>query len=200
MTALAASGRRDVELLDLSEFPQQLTLSMAFTPGAPGRSTLRRLGGGTLDLASVTAVWWRRPQLFGLPSGMTDAAHRRYAVSEAGTLFQGLYKTIDAFWVHRPGDTAASHKPWQLAMAQQVGLDIPATLMINDAVAAEAFWAEQGGGVIYKQFIALPDAWRETRRLQEADREHIVALGHAPVISQRHVPARYHLRINAIGE
>jgi glutathione synthase/RimK-type ligase-like ATP-grasp enzyme len=201
MAALASSGHGDVEVLDLSEFPQQLTLSMAFTPGAASRSTLRRPGGGTLDLASVTAVWWRRPQLFGLPSGMTDPAHRRYAASEAGTLFQGLYQSMDAFWVNRPGaDAAASHKPWQLAMAQQVGLDIPATLMTNDAVAAEAFWAEQGGDVIHKQFIALPDAWRETRRLQEADREHIAALRHAPVIFQRHVPAHYDVRITAIGD
>lgn len=56
------------------------------------------------------------------------------------------------------------------------------------------------GQVIYKQFVALPHTWRETRRLTEADMAlaHSVAL--APVIFQRHVPAVADLRIIAIGE
>jgi len=75
MEALAA---RDVapELLDLAEFPTRLALSMAFEEGVH-RFILSRGGGGRLDLSTVGAVWWRRPQPFGLPANLTDLAHRR---------------------------------------------------------------------------------------------------------------------------
>jgi hypothetical protein len=85
MNALTAQGAR-AELVDLSEFPTRLALSMAFE-GARRRLELRRRGGGALDLDSVSAVWWRRPQPFRLPEGM-DPAHQRFAFSEAATAFQ----------------------------------------------------------------------------------------------------------------
>lgn len=116
-----------VELLDLSEFPTRLALSMAFEDRAH-RFVLSRTGGGRLGLSTIGAVWWRRPQPFGLPTSLTDPAHRRFAMSEAATAFEGLYQALDAFWVNDPGrDAAAHHKPWQLVLAQQIGLAIPTT-------------------------------------------------------------------------
>jgi hypothetical protein len=53
MNALTAQGAR-AELVDLSEFPTRLALSMAFE-GARRRLELRRRGGGALDLDSVSA-------------------------------------------------------------------------------------------------------------------------------------------------
>ena len=74
---------------------------------------------------------------------------------------------MDAFWINEPArDAVASHKPYQLALAQQIGLDVPPTLMTNDVEEASAFWRRHEGQVIYKQFLALPIAWRETRRLK----------------------------------
>jgi hypothetical protein len=77
MDALKAQGARP-ELVDLFEFPTRLSLSMAFE-GGRRRLELRRRGGGALDLDSVGAVWWRRPQPFRLPEGM-DPAHQRFAL------------------------------------------------------------------------------------------------------------------------
>ena len=59
MGALAAQGAR-AELVDLSEFPTRLALSLAFEDGRR-RFQLRRLGGGALDLDSVQSVWLRIP-------------------------------------------------------------------------------------------------------------------------------------------
>jgi glutathione synthase/RimK-type ligase-like ATP-grasp enzyme len=198
MDALAAQGAR-TELVDLSEFPARLALSMAFK-GGRRQFELRRHGGGVLDLDAVGAVWWRRPQPFRLPEGM-DPAHQRFALSEAATAFQGLYQSLNAFWVNEPArDAVAAHKPYQLTLAQKVGLEIPLTLMTNDAEEARAFWRLHEGEVIYKQFIALPDAWRETRRLRPQDEAQADAIGHAPVIFQKHVPAVADLRVTAVGE
>ena len=69
----------------------------------------------------------------------------------------------------RRATPAASHKPYQLALAQEIGIDIPPTLMTNDVEEARAFWRRYEGEVIYKQFLALPAAWRETRQLGPED-------------------------------
>jgi glutathione synthase/RimK-type ligase-like ATP-grasp enzyme len=36
-------------------------------------------------------------------------------------------------------DAVAAHKPYQLALAQSIGLEIPPTLMTNDVEEARAF-------------------------------------------------------------
>lgn len=195
-----AKHRGRVELLDLSEFPTRLALSMAFCDGSR-LFQIDRPGYGRLDLGDVRAVWWRRPQAFQLPESVVDPSHRRLALSEASTAFAGLYQSMKASWINAPlRDSAAAHKPWQLAVAQETGLDIPDTLITSDPEAARAFWTACDGDVIYKQFAALPDAWRETRRVgpQEiASAEHIRL---TPVIFQRRVAAVADVRVTIIGE
>ena len=197
MAALAARGVL-AELIDLSEFPTQLALSLAFEDGRR-RFQLRRRGGGALDLDSVDAVWWRRPQPFRPPPGL-DQAGQQLVFSESMTAFQGLYQALDAFWINEPArDAVAGHKPYQLELAQQIGLDIPPTLMTNDVEEAKAFWRRHEGEVVYKQFLALPTAWRETRRLKPEDEAQAEAVAHAPVIFQRHGPALADLRVTAVA-
>ncbi len=202
MRALAERGDATTELLDLSEFPTKLSLTMAFEEGR--RSfRLRRPGenGGTFDLSDIGAVWWRRPQPYGLPDALRDPTHQRFAASETETAFQGLYQSLSAFWVNEPlRDIAAGRKSWQLAVAQEIGLEIPPTVMTSDPEAAQAFWRQHDGAVIYKQFIALPDAWRETRRLQPEDAPLAEAVRNAPVIFQRYVDAVAEIRAIVVGE
>ena len=197
MGALAKQGAH-AELVDLSEFPTRLALSLAFEDGRR-RFQLRRLGGGALDLDSVKSVWWRRPQPFSPPAGL-DQAGFRLSMSESRTAFQGLYQALDAYWINEPSrDAVASHKAYQLALAQEIGLDIPPTLMTNDVEGAKAFWRRYEGEVIYKQFFALPEAWRETRRLRPEDESQAAAIAYAPLIFQKHVPAVADLRVIAVA-
>jgi glutathione synthase/RimK-type ligase-like ATP-grasp enzyme len=197
MAALAEQGAR-AALVDLAEFPTRLTLSMAFDDGRR-RFELHHRGGGVLDLDTVRAVWWRRPQPFRLPTGM-EPAHQHFALSESTTAFQGLYQALDAYWVNVPSRNAeAAHKPYQLALAQKIGLEIPPTLITNDIEEARAFWRRHEGEVLYKQLIALPETWRETRRLKPEEETLADAIAHAPVIFQRHVPAVADIRVTAVG-
>jgi glutathione synthase/RimK-type ligase-like ATP-grasp enzyme len=198
MEALSVRGIA-VELLDLSEFPTRLALSMTFENGLR-RFVLRRRNGGTLDLATVRAVWWRRPQSFRLPESVRDPTHRRFAMSESSTAFFGLYQAMNCLWVNDPTrDEAAHHKPWQLALAQEIGMPVPVTLMTNDPEEAGAFWRQHEGRVIYKLFRALPDAWRETRQLSSADKALAARIRLAPVIFQEWVEAVAEIRVTAIG-
>jgi glutathione synthase/RimK-type ligase-like ATP-grasp enzyme len=199
MEALIARGAA-AELLDLSEYPVRLALSMAFEDGAR-RFLLRREGGGHLDLSAIGAVWWRRPQPFGLSAALTDPAQRRFAVSEAATAFSGLSQSLDAFWVNDPvRDGPAHHKPWQLAVAQEIGIAIPPTLMTNDPDEARDFWRRHSQNVIYKVFRASPDAWRETRRLRPEDAALAETIKLTPIIFQGFVEAVADIRVTVIGD
>ena len=202
MAALAERGDAQTELLDLSEFPSKLSLSLAFEDDCR-QFCLRRQGenGGTFDLSEIGAVWWRRPQPYGLPEVLSDPAHQRFCVSEADMAFQGLYQSLEAFWVNVPlRDVAASRKPWQITLAQEIGLEIPPTLMTSDPEAAQEFWRRHEGEVIYKQFIAMPDAWRETRRLTPEDARVADAVRLTPVIFQRYVKAVAEVRAIVVGQ
>lgn len=199
MAALQAQGAA-VELLDLTEFPSQLALTMAFEDGRRCFK-LSRAGGGTLDLDAIHAVWWRRPQGFRVPESLTDPAHRQYAVSEAATAFDGLYQSMNALWVNVPArDVVAGHKPYQLALAQQLGLGIPVTLMTNDPDEARDFSVRHQGEVIYKQFKALPATWRETRKLRDEEAALLDSVRMAPIIFQRFVEAVADVRVTVIGD
>ena len=200
IAALSQRGAH-VELLDLADYPGKLTLTLAFE-GSKRRFRLRRPGQGELDLGAVHAVWWRRPGAFVLPETLRDPAHRRLALSEASTAFHGAYESMNALWINRPAlDAVASHKPYQLALAQTLGLEIPQTMMTSDPEEARNFWRACDGDVIYKQFLALPEAWSETRRLGEAETKvGDAAIRLAPVIFQQHIAAVADLRVTIIGD
>jgi hypothetical protein len=87
-----------VEVLDLSDYPAKLTLTLTFVDGKR-RFQLRRPGAGQLDLDSVGAAWWRRPGTFGLPQTLTDPVYRQLAVSDATTAFHGLFAAMPALWI-----------------------------------------------------------------------------------------------------
>ena len=197
---LARQGEQ-VELLDLADYPSKLTLTLAYANG-DRRFRLSRPGEGQLDLACVRSVWWRRPSAFALPDALRDPGHRKLALSEASTAFSGLYEAMHALWINQPSrNAAASHKPFQLALAQELGLEIPDTVMTSDPEEARTFWRSCDGDVIYKQFIALPEAWAETRRLGDAEQKLADStLRVAPVIFQRHVPAVADLRVTVVGD
>ena len=135
-----------------------------------------------------------------LPPQVKDPDNQRFALSEATTAFQGLYQSLDATWINQPGrDSAANHKPWQLTVAQRVRLTIPDTLMTSDPNAAREFWQRHSGSVIYKQFVALPETWRETRRLRPTEEELVEHVRIAPVIFQRYVEAVADIQVIIIG-
>jgi glutathione synthase/RimK-type ligase-like ATP-grasp enzyme len=96
-------------------------------------------------------------------------------------------------------DAAAAHKPWQLALAKEIGLTIPETLITNDPGQARDFWAAHPGKVIYKPFTAGYHTWRETRLLRAGEEALADTVRWSPVIFQQYVPAVFDLRITAIG-
>lgn len=196
---LAAVGA-DAVLVDLANFPENLRLRLAAAGEEFGAEL--DVGGKTLSLDDVTAVWWRRPQAHVLAANMASRDHWNFAYGECQAAMSGLFSCIDAFWINPPlNDEKAAQKVYQLKLAQETGFRIPRTVVTNDPAAARAFIAEEGDrGTIYKAFSATRQAWRETRLLRAEEMELLDSVQHAPVIFQEYVEAEVDLRITVIGD
>ncbi len=196
---LRSWGHR-VHLFDVSDLPTRATLTMDYR-GARPAVRLRDHEGGVVDLSQATAVWWRRPQDVDLGS-IADATARTFCYSEWYQAIHGMHTLLPGTWMNPvDADLRASHKPLQLAVAPDLGLAVPATLMTSDADEAAGFIDEFGvGAVIYKIFCATHEVWRETRVLAEADLGLLGQLRWAPVIFQEYVPAVMDVRVTIVGD
>lgn len=140
--------------MDTAEFPQELTLA--------GRIDARRGWAGGLatshravDLAEITAVYYRAPNAFRLAEGMSEA-ERRFAAAQARAGLGGVLSALDCRWVNHPAAMSrAEYKPIQLAAARECGLAIPPTLITNSPDAVLAFAGDCPGPIICKP-VASP--------------------------------------------
>jgi glutathione synthase/RimK-type ligase-like ATP-grasp enzyme len=190
-------------LLDLSLLPVRMSVTGRYPVSDADASptfSLRFPDGDLLDLADVSAVWWRRPQPYQVSPDI-GAAHRDFAMSETRTAMAGILQSTECLWVNDPvRDSAAQHKPWQLAVARQVGLHIPETLITNDPDEARSFWAAHAPHVVYKPFRQTRSAWRETRALLPDDVSLLDAVRLAPVLFQEKIEGVADLRVTVIGD
>ena len=185
---LMRTGERP-HLLDLAAFPQRSSLTMSYSGG---RRAFRIADstGELLDFSSVESAWWRRPQSFVFPPDLNDPDALRFADLETRMAFDGLYLSAGIRWMNPPHrDRVATQKPYQIALAQMVGLAVPDTQITNDPAAALEFRKAHPDGVIHKQFVARRETWRETRALVEADLEHIESVKVTPVQFQERIAA-----------
>jgi glutathione synthase/RimK-type ligase-like ATP-grasp enzyme len=188
------------QLLDLSEFPQRLGLSITYD--ADDRSFMFGCSDGGLNLDDCGAIWWRRPQAPEISPQIPRTTHRQFAFNESVEALQGLWHALEPFWINDPArDHVAQRKAYQLRVASDVGLAIPVTLITNCTRAAAEFVARRGHDrVIYKSFSALEHEWRETRLLAVDEVELLDNVKYAPVIFQEYIPASVDLRITIVGD
>ena len=187
------------ELLDLAQFPTQLSLSLNYRDKGRNSFCIERDIGGYLDLSQVKSIWWRRPQDFMFDERISNPTNRNFATGESITAFQGLFQCLGTKWINHPHrDSEAAHKSWQLQVAQEVDLQIPPTLITSNPKSAKEFWKAHGNDVVYKQFVAAKETWRETRRLKAGDEFLAESISLAPVIFQGFVKGVADLRVIAI--
>lgn len=189
-------------LLDLARFPEQIGLVLRYANGASPVAQLRGVGGADIDLARVRAIWYRRPQPFGIPSSLSRPSHRTFAYNESHEAIAGLWQMLDVFWMNHPTrDEVAARKVYQLGVARASGLEIPPTLISNDPAEVRRFLGEHGSkGTIYKAFSATQQEWRETRLVRDEELAVLDQVRHAPVIFQEYVPARFDLRVTIVED
>ncbi|MGW6194820.1 ATP-grasp ribosomal peptide maturase [Kribbella sp. NPDC055110] len=193
--------RRDASVVryDTSDFPQSSRIAATLgAQGWEGHLTADR----SVDLAVVSAVWWRRPAEFSVPTAWPDEA-RAFAVSEARVGVLGVLGSLPVRWINHPAkDSAANYKPVQLAVAARAGLDVPRTVITSDPDHARDFIGP--GETIYKGLSGgVLTAERRHRYLPttvlRADEIDASVTGTAHLFQER-VPKRCEVRLTVIGQ
>lgn len=190
--------------LDTDRAPVDLSIAIESSTRARGASL--RADDRSVDAGDVRAVWYRRMRpAAGLPGHLSPSV-RTACAREFEAALHGWLATTDAFEIDRADCVArASHKPVQLAVARELGLDVPRTLVTNDAAAARAFHDDCGGRIIAKpstQFrIDDGDASRVvlTSPVDRRDLDDAGALALSPMIFQERLEKRLELRVAIVG-
>lgn len=121
---------------------------------------------------------------------------------------RGTLASVDCVWVNHPENlVSAAHKPLQLQLATEQGLEIPKTLITNDPDAAVAFWKECDGDVVYKTLGGPVIDQGEgrmvsiyTTRVRKEDLSDMGQVRHTACMFQQYVPKRLELRLTVIGD
>ncbi|WP_030680865.1 ATP-grasp ribosomal peptide maturase [Streptomyces rimosus] len=193
----------DVFRLDVAEFPQQVALN--------GRTAVHGWGGWlsnahrTVRLDAITAAYFRAPNAFRFPTGMSGPEHR-FAAAQARAGLGGILTALECRWVSHPAAMArAEYKPLQLAMARDCGLTVPPTLITNDPSAVRSFADDIGGPIVSKP-VASPvfiegDQLKTvyTRRLSADDLADLSGVETTAHLFQAWVDKAYEVRLTVVG-
>jgi ATP-grasp ribosomal peptide maturase len=176
---------------DPGHFPVSLSMGAQFGGGWSG---YLRTAARTLDLAEVRCAWWRRPSVYRGEDGLPE---QRWATREAVAGFRGLMACLP--WLNHPDDIhSAEHKPLQLAVAAQVGLSVPPTILTNDPAQVRAF-AHAHKAVIYKP---LTSGVLDNGKVIYASPVDIAGIDNSVCLSahlfQQSVPKAHELRITIV--
>lgn len=155
-----------------------------------------RLPTGDVDLAKITGAYIRPYDSSRLP-----------AVAEASPVLQARVAALDeallcwsevtpARVVNRPAAMASNHsKPYQCALIQAQGFDVPETLVTTDRDALEAFWQEHGQ-IVYKSISGVRSI---VTRLTPSHRERFNDLSNCPTQFQRWISGS-DFRVHVAGD
>jgi glutathione synthase/RimK-type ligase-like ATP-grasp enzyme len=115
-----------------------------------------------------------------------------------------LMTVTNVLWVNHPHCHArANSKPAQLFVAQQIGFDIPPTVITNDPEQARGLVSEPNGSAIYKAMSQTLDLEHGkalfTGLLTEKELAKLELIRVSPGIFQKFVPKAYEVRATVVG-
>jgi glutathione synthase/RimK-type ligase-like ATP-grasp enzyme len=162
--------------------------------------------GCTLPFSEITAVWSRvKPISLVSDAGSEQSLGQEFASKEWGYVLQSLPTLLShARWINNPvAQQRMATKPYQLFLAQRVGLHIPATRITNNPQSAMQLFHENQE-VAYKtlaNFVFPPDQYIFTTRISpDALLHRGDAVRRAPGIFQNYVEKAYELRLTIVNQ
>lgn len=182
--------------LDPADLPGGVALSGEYVHGS-FRGHLSA-GGRLVSMAGLRSVWVRRP---GVPAAHAPEPSA-WLTEESSQALYGMLLGTDAHWMNDPDAAArARRKPWQLRVAQTVGLPVPATLITTFPQAARDF-AERFPDLVVKPVSGThpqdpPTAVPTSRVAPGTD---FSAVAHGPTLLQRRIAKRADIRLTAVGD
>lgn len=199
--ALRGRGMEPI-VLDASAFPTAVPVTLAYDrAGVAGHWS--ELG----ELRNVSAVWQAAVVGTELPEMVPGVRETCVAASERAVI--GLLDSLPAFQLDpRWNQLRADSKPDQLRLAQQLGLEIPETIITNDPDAVRAF-ARRAGPVVAKMLVPpaasgpLRDGEAEvmfTTAMTDDDLAQLDGLDLCPMIFQQRIDTARDVRVTLVGK
>ncbi|MGH3875299.1 MAG: MvdC/MvdD family ATP grasp protein [Pseudonocardiaceae bacterium] len=131
--------------LDPADFPTRVGITARLGRGWTGEVATP---DGVFCWEEITAVFYRRPRDFDMPSSMSGP-ERRFARAQARVGLGGVLASLPARWINHPSALAdCEYKPRQLSLARTVGLRVPATIVTNVPDEVRGFAAEYGDIIV----------------------------------------------------
>jgi glutathione synthase/RimK-type ligase-like ATP-grasp enzyme len=191
--------------LDTDRFPTQARATIRVENGrVSGRIADR---GDSFDVSELAGAWHRRLEIGGDIPATMDKKLRQPSLEESRRVLLGMFASLPCFVIDPTARLRhAEHKQLQLEVARSVGLDVPRTLVTNDADSVRAFWDECSGRVIAKMMtgFAVIEEGREkvvfTNPLAEKDLESLDQLALCPMTFQEKLDKELELRVTIVGE
>jgi hypothetical protein len=159
-----------------------------------------------LDSDGCSGVWWRRPEPAPRPRDVTPAEWAT-VTRQTMALLHGMQHVPGPRWISPPtAIRAAEDKALQLAVAADIGFDIPATTWTNDVAAAATRLAAYGGEGIVKATTTA--YWEDERRshfvfahpASVSDLPPAARLAAAPLAFQQRIGPKRDVRVTVVGD
>lgn len=162
---------------------------------------------GSIDLHAVPAALCRRLWPGAIGTEVPERYRAACAHASATLFVDALTHLQGCTLVNHPArNRAAESKVWQHALARQVGLHLPPTLVTNDPDAVRAFYAQHHGRIITKLLVPHAQTMQPgpdmvyTARVTREDLDHLEGLRWAPQIFQPLVDKQAELRVAVVGK
>ena len=173
-------------------------------------------GDRILRPADIGSVFYRPEVRYGpgrrwlaeyvlVPDPALGDGYHEFGRREARAALLGALGCETTRWVNSPAaEAAADLKLRQLALAADLGLTVPSTIVSDDLDRLAAFWHEHGGNVVTKA-VGSASAWAiteviVTRRVSAADLDTLAELSPCVTVFQEEIPAAYDLRVTLVGD
>lgn len=189
---------------DLGWFPQCLTLDAELSEHGQWTGYLRT-AERAVRLDRLRSVWCRGPTVFNFP-GDLSRERRQHVEREARLGLGGVLSTLPVLWMNHPQrDADHAYKPRQLALAARCGLDVPRTLVTNQADAVRRFGADTRNGLVIKVLgsnVLHEGGQRKfaaTNKLSDDDLADLGGVEQTAHQFQEWVPKSHEVRVIAVG-
>lgn len=164
------------------------------------------IGDRQWPFEAIEAVWWRwKP----LSAAEWTGAFAQVAEEFASREWRATLRSLPAFlprarWVNPLAEHfEATYKPWQLALAHELGLRLPDTAFTNNPDAVLAQFSRHRR-LVYKtisSFIVPPDEIIFTNEISEADvRQSFPNIRRTAGTFQQLIEKEHELRVTIVGE
>lgn len=203
-----ALSRRGVDGVFLATDTFWSHVNIDFAADGDGIVEELRVGTRVLRGDEVSSIWYRRPQIPVVAPWLAETDARHFAEAESAAALHGTLRGLGAIWLSHPeAIRGASFKLPQLAVAQEVGFDIPRTCVSADPEVVRSFVRRIGGEVIVKLVSPGPpplasnegyNVFASLLNLGDLDDDRQIAA--CPAIYQEPVAKSFELRVTVVGD